>query len=156
MSVGSVTLFKCHKNSQFYPYLLDITLHLHEINSFFFGGCKTWPKKCKSNKKVAKQHPYALFTCILEISFIFGPLHTIEYYLLVSISVAMVMTDDFQNKLNYNVMEICKNCENICGDRIHQRLSGYILTRKKWIINSHTMEQSQLWSKFMTKVVTAP
>jgi len=23
----------------------------------FFGGCKTWPKKCKSNKKVAK-HKY--------------------------------------------------------------------------------------------------
>ena len=68
----------------------------------------------------------------------------------------MVMTDDFQNKLNYNVMEICKNCENICGDRIHQRLSGYILTRKKWIINSHAMEQSQLWSKFMTKVGTTP
>ena len=65
----------------------------------------------------------------------------------------MVMTDDFQKKLNYNVMEICKNRENICGDRIHQRLRGYILTRKKWI---HAIEQSQLWSKFMTKVVTAP
>jgi hypothetical protein len=109
MSVGSVTLFTCHKNSQFYPYLLDITFHLHEFffeNYFFFGGCKTWPKKCKSNKQVAKQHPYALFTCILGISFIFGLLHTIEYYLLVTISVAMVMTDDFQKKLNYNVMKI--------------------------------------------------
>src|ERR1700728_4138253 len=156
MSVGSVTLFTCHKNSQFYPYLLDITLHLHEINSFF-GECKkTWPKKCKSNKKVAKQHPYALFTCILGISFIFGLLHTIEYYLLVSISVAMVMTDDFQKKLNYNVMEICKNRENICGDKTHQKLMGCILTRKKWISNSHAMEHSQLWSKFVTKVMTTP
>ena len=82
-------------------------------------------------KKVAKQHPYALFTCILGISFIFGLLHTIEYYLLVTISVAMVMTDDFQKKLNYNVMEIYQNHENICGDRTHQKRRGYILTRKK-------------------------
>ena len=119
MSVGSVTLFKCHKNSQFYPYLLDITLHLHEINSFFFGGCKTWPKKCKSNKKVAKQHLYVLFTCILGIPFISGLLHTIQYYLLVSISVAAVTTDDFQKKLNYNVKKMRKNCENICEDRAH-------------------------------------
>jgi len=88
-------------------------------NYFFFGGCKTWPKKCKSNKQVAKQHPYALFTCILGISFIFGLLHTIEYYLLVTISVAMVMTDDFQKKLNYNVMKIWKNCENVCEDIEH-------------------------------------
>src|ERR1700735_4675789 len=154
MSIGSVTLFTCHKNSQFYPYLLNITFHLQEIKFrklFLFGGCKTWPKKCKSNKKVAKQHPYALFTCILEISFIFGLLHTIEYYLLVSISVAMVTTDDFQKKLNYNVKEICQNHENICGDRTHQKLRGYILTRKKWISNSHAMERSQLWSKIVTK-----
>src|ERR1700734_2736262 len=123
-------------------------------NYFFFGGCKTWPKKCKSNKQVAKQHPYALFKCILGISFIFGLLHTIEYYLLVSISVAMVTTDDFQKKLNYNVKKIRKNCENICEDRTHQRLMSYILTQKKWISNSHAMAWSQLWSKFVIKVET--
>ena len=107
-------------------------------------------------KKVAKQHPYALFTCILGISFIFGLFHTIEYYLLVSISVAAVTTDDFQKKLNDNVKKMRKNCENICEDRTHQRPTGYILTRKKWISNSHAMEWSQLWSKFMTKVGTTP
>ena len=47
-----------------------------------------------------------------------------------------------------------KNCENICEDRTHQRPTGYILTRKKWICNSHAMEWSQLWSKFVTKVGT--
>ena len=68
----------------------------------------------------------------------------------------MVMTDDFQKKLNYNVMEIYQNHENICGDRTHQKRRGYILTRKKWISNNHAMEQSQLWLKIVTKVVTAP
>ena len=67
----------------------------------------------------------------------------------------MVMTDDFQKKLNYNVMEIYQNHENICGDRRHQKRRGYILTRKKWISNNHAMEQSQLWLKIVTKVVTA-
>ena len=67
----------------------------------------------------------------------------------------MVMTDDFQKKLNYNVMEIYQNHENICGDRTHQKWRGYILTQKKWISNNHAMEQSQLWLKIVTKVVTA-
>ena len=67
----------------------------------------------------------------------------------------MVMTDDFQKKLNYNVMEIYQNHENIFGDRTHQKKRGYILTRKKWISNNHAMEQSQLWLKIVTKVVTA-
>ena len=40
--------------------------------------------------------------------------------------------------------------------RTHQKLRGYILTQKKWISNSHAMEQSQLWSKIVTKVMTAP
>ena len=66
------------------------------------------------------------------------------------------MTDDFEKKLNYNVMEFCKSRENICGDRTYQKLRGYILTQKKWISNSHAMERSQLWSKFVTKDVTAP
>jgi len=65
------------------------------------------------------------------------------------------MTNDFQIKLNYNVMEIYQNHENICGDRTHQKQRGYILTRKKWISNNHAMEQSQLWLKIVTKVVTA-
>ena len=68
----------------------------------------------------------------------------------------MVTTNDFQKKLNYNVKKIRKNCENICEDRTHQNPMGYILTQKKWISNSHAMEQSQLWSKFVTKVGTAP
>ena len=62
----------------------------------------------------------------------------------------------FSKKLNYNVKEIRQNRENICGDRIHQKPRGYILTQKKWISNSHATERSQLWSKFVTKVVTAP
>ena len=154
MSIGSVTLFTCHKNSQFYPYLLDITFHLHEIKFwklFLFGGCKTWPKKFKSNEKVAKKHSYALFACILGISFIFGLLHTIEYYLLVSISVAMVTTDDFQKKLNYNVKEICQNHENICGDRTHQsREVTFWLERNGSVIptlwSGHNFGQN-LWPK---------
>jgi len=55
MSIGPVTLFACHKNPQFYPYLLDITFHLYEIKFwklfFLFCGCKTWPNKCKSVAK---------------------------------------------------------------------------------------------------------
>jgi hypothetical protein len=52
-------------------------------------------------------------------------------------------------------MEIYQNHENICGDRTQQKQRGYNLTRKKWISNNHAMEQSQLWLKIVTKVVTA-
>ena len=44
-------------------------------------------------------------------------------------SVAMVKTDVFQKKLNYEPDKFTKFHENICGDRMHQRLRGDILAQ---------------------------
>jgi hypothetical protein len=60
-------------------------------------------------------------------------------------SVAMVMTDDFFLKMNYDGREIHQNRDNICGDKTCQKPKGHILTQKNWISISHTMEWSQLW-----------
>ena len=46
--------------------------------------------------------------------------------------------------------------ENICGHRKHQKPKGRLLTRKNQTGNSHAMEQSQFWSKFVTELVTTP
>ena len=52
----------------------------------------------------------------------------------------MVMTDAFQKRLNYNAKEISQNCEDICGDKTHQKLGGHILSQKNWTAISHAME----------------
>ena len=57
-------------------------------------------------------------------------------------SVATVVTDAFQKRLNYDAKEISQNCENICGDKTHQKLGGHILFQKNQTAISHTMERS--------------
>ena len=65
-------------------------------------------------------------------------------------SVAMVKTDVFQ--MNWIMSQI--NHENICGDRMHQKLRGCILAQKNWTAISYTMEQSWNLTKFETKLMT--
>src|ERR1700685_3670679 len=49
-------------------------------------------------------------------------------------SVAMVVTNAFQKRLNYDAKEISQNCENICGDKTHQKLGGHIYPKRiRWL-----------------------
>ena len=45
-------------------------------------------------------------------------------------SVSTVMTDPFQKRLNYDAKKISQNCENICGDKPHQK-QGVIFYPKR-------------------------
>jgi hypothetical protein len=58
------------------------------------------------------------------------------------LSVAMVVTDAFQKRLNYDAKEISQNRENICGDKTHQKPGGHILSQKNRTAISHAMERS--------------
>ena len=55
-------------------------------------------------------------------------------------SVATVVTDAFQKRLNYDAKEISQNRENICGDKTHQKPGGHILSQKNRTAISHAME----------------
>ena len=57
-------------------------------------------------------------------------------------SVATVVTDAFQKRLNYDAKEISQNRENICGDKTHRKPGGHISSQKNRTAISHTMEQS--------------
>ena len=57
-------------------------------------------------------------------------------------SVATVVTDAFQKRLNYDAKEIIQNRENICGNKTHQKPGGHILWQKNQTTIFHAMERS--------------
>jgi len=59
-----------------------------------------------------------------------------------TLSVAMVTTDAFQKRLNYDAKEIIQNRENICGNKTHQKPGGHILSQKNQTAISHAMKRS--------------
>jgi hypothetical protein len=59
-------------------------------------------------------------------------------------------------QLNYNAKKISQNCENICGDKRHQKPGGHILSQKNRTAISHAMERSWVWSQIQLNFVTAP
>ena len=72
-------------------------------------------------------------------------------------SLVLVLHDRcFSKKLNYDVNKIAKTVRIFMEIEHIKNRGGHILARKNWTTISHAMERSRVWSKFATKLVTAP
>jgi len=63
-------------------------------------------------------------------------------------SIATVMTDVFQKKLNYNVIKIAKTVRIFMEI---EHIKNWGLAQKNWTTISYTMEWSRVWSKSVLK-----